>query len=373
VVHFAAGLFVATSNRLVHQSTGFSAERLLTLETTAKRPQPPAYWDQVDERLRAIPGVERVALAGWPLLGGNESNGFIWVNGAPTEVLAHFLGVSPGWTETMSIGLIEGRDLRAGDMSPNVALVNQAFVKQCFGGASPIGQWFEKETGNGVPRQRLQVVGVVRDARYRDLREPMTPTAYVPFHGVDTAGVPQPKSSGTFIVRTAGANPLALASILRREVTRARPEFRVSNTYTQQELIDQHTVRERLLATLAVFFAAVSLLLAAIGLYGVLDYSVLQRRREIGIRIAIGAQAGDIARRVSAEILSMVLVGAVAGLTLGLLSARYIQTLLYGVKATDFGSLALPAAIILLSALLAASPAIVRAVRIDPVTMLRSE
>ena len=124
---------------------------------------------------------------------------------------------------------------------------------------------------------------------------------------------------------------------------------------------------------LALFFAAVALLLAGIGLYGVLDYGVLQRRREIGIRMAIGAQAGDIARRVTVEAFSMVLVGAVAGIALGMASVRYIETLLYEVKGTDLAMLACPALTILAAALLAALPAVIRAVRIDPVEMLRAD
>ena len=124
---------------------------------------------------------------------------------------------------------------------------------------------------------------------------------------------------------------------------------------------------------LALFFAVVALLLAGVGLYGVLDYSVLQRRREIGIRMAIGAQARDIARRVTADVFSMVLAGALAGLALGMASVRYIETLLYQVKATDLTMLAVPSLTILAGALLAALPAVFRAVRIDPVTMLRAE
>ena len=174
-------------------------------------------------------------------------------------------------------------------------------------------------------------------------------------------------------MRTSSANPLALASTLRREVPRARSEFRVSNIRTQEELVRAQTVRERLLAMLALFFAAVALLLAGIGLYGVLDYSVLQRRREIGIRMAIGAQAGDIARRVTADVFSMVLAGALAGLALGMASVRYIAALLYQVKPTDLAMLALPSLAILAAALLAALPAVIRAVRIDPVKMLRAE
>ena len=124
---------------------------------------------------------------------------------------------------------------------------------------------------------------------------------------------------------------------------------------------------------LAVFFAAVALLLAAIGLYGVLDYGVQQRRREIGIRMAIGAQAGDIARRVTADIFLMVLAGAVAGLALGMGSVRYIATLLFQVNPTGLALLALPSLTILAAALLAAVPAVIRAVRIDPANMLRAD
>src|SRR4029077_18341496 len=143
--------------------------------------------------------------------------------------------------------------------------------------------------------------------------------AYIPFQSIDAKGAPQPIGRGTFVVRTArGTGQEAYPTILRREVARARSEFRVSNIHTQLEFNQTNTVRERLLATLALFFAGVALLLAGIGLYGVLDYGVLQRRREIGIRIAIGAQAGGIARLVAVDALSMVLVGAIAGLALGM-------------------------------------------------------
>jgi putative ABC transport system permease protein len=204
------------------------------------------------------------------------------------------------------------------------------------------------------------VVGVVRDSPYRSLREPILPVVYTPFQSTRYA---------TFVVRTASANPLALASILRREVTRAR----VTNVRSQRELVQAQTVRERLISMLALFFAAVALVLASIGLYGVLDYSVLQRRREIGIRMAIGAQAGDIAWRVTAEVFRMVLVGALVGLGLGMLSVRYIAALLYQVRPSDPAMLAMPAAIILGAALLAALPAVFHAVRIDPVAMLRAD
>jgi ABC-type antimicrobial peptide transport system permease subunit len=166
---------------------------------------------------------------------------------------------------------------------------------------------------------------------------------------------------------------MAMAALLRREVAVARPEFRVSNIRPQAEINLSRTLSERLLAMLALFFAGVALLLSGVGLYGVLDYSVVQRRREIGIRMAIGAQALDVAGRVTADVFRMVLVGSAAGLALGLMSVRFIESILYQVKAGDLGMLVLPSLTIVAVALLAAAPAVMRAVRIDPADILRSE
>lgn len=366
LVLFVAGLFAATFERLANQPAGFSAERLLALETVAQPALPTVVWSQAADHLRTQTGIESVSMAAWPLLTGVGSNGFVAVNGAPPhELLAHFLPVSPGWLDTMRIPLVDGRDFRPSDTYPGAAIVNQAFAREYFQGQNPVGKSFERTNGHGL----FEIVGLAGDARYQNLREPMTPTAYVAirYPGEDLA------NRLTFLVRTSNPNPLALAPMLRQEVSRTRSELRVSNIRTQLEINQSNTVRERLLATLALFFAVVALLLAGIGLYGVLDYSVLQRRREIGIRMALGAQAGDVARRVTVEVFTMVLAGAFAGVALGAASVRYIESLLYGVKATDLAMLVFPALTLLAAALLAAVPAVIRAVRIDPVAMLRAE
>jgi putative ABC transport system permease protein len=374
VVLFLAGLFVATFRHLSNQPLGFDANNLLLLETYTPHGQPPESWSQMADTLRAVPGVKNVAIASSPLLSPDIGwNGSISVNASPvTDTWGYFLSVSPGWLNTVKMPLIEGRDFNSTDSFPGQAIVNRTFVRTFFHGADPVGHTFEKVNPMGS-RQLCQVIGVVSDAAYSNLHEPILPTAYVPLRQIDEKGVINPADGGTFLLRTSGINPLSLAPTLRRLVAQTNPAFRVSNVQTQQELVDNQTIRERLLALLALFFATVALLLAAIGLYGVLSYSVLQREREIGIRMAVGARIGSIARLVTAQIFVTVFIGAAAGVVLGIASVRYVQTLLFGVKGTDPAMLIAPALVLLAAALLAALPAVLRAARIDPSIMLRAD
>ncbi|MEO8372030.1 MAG: FtsX-like permease family protein, partial [Candidatus Solibacter sp.] len=367
IVLFVAGLFGATFDRLSHRPMGFAPDRLLAVDAVTVGAQPPVYWEQVAQHLRTVPGVERVALAGWPLLAGRSWNGFVSINGAPPgPVMAYFLNVSAGWVETMRLELVAGHDLQPGDTAPGAAIVNQAFVKQFCAGINPLGVQFAKQEA------LYKIIGVVRDAPYENIRDSVPAVVYVPLATRGPSGM-QPVGRATFMVRTASANPLALAATLRREVGRARSEFRVSNISSQLEIVEAQTVRERLLAVLALFFAGVALLLAAIGLYGVLDYGVQQRRREIGIRMAIGAQAGDIARRITAQVFTMVGLGAVIGIAVGMAAVRYVEALLYEVRGNDPWMLAAPGVAIVCAALLASIPAVRRAVRIDPAETLRGD
>jgi predicted permease len=370
LVLFLSSLFVASFQRLQNRPLGFSTDRLLLLETVAGKGQLPVVWNQTAEALRAVPGVNSVAISRWPLLGRIRVNSDISINGAPPgPTPAFFLNVSPDWLSTMKIPVISGRDFRAEDTSPGAAIVNETFVKTFFPGQDPIGHTFER----GANQPLNEVVGVIPDVPYHDLREPSRAVFYVPFDEIDAKSVPSVVDFATFAIHTDSQNPLALAGSLRQLIAQRHSGLRVSNITTQLDLVRDQTIRERLIAMLAAFFAAVALLLAGIGLYAVLNYSVLQRRREIGIRIAIGSTRAGIVRIVTLDVFQMIALGGCAGVALGFGAAHYIQSLFYQVKATDADLIALPTCAMLLSALVATLPAVLRALRTDPTEILRSE
>ncbi|MBS1874572.1 MAG: ABC transporter permease [Acidobacteria bacterium] len=365
VVHFSAGLFVDTFQRITHQPLGFNPQRLALVEVSVKNGKQVTgeAWRQVADTLRTTPGVESAAMCSWPLMSGNAWTGTIRMPGkGPEAVEAFYLAVDPGFIPTMGIALKQGRNLNEADKAEGggAAVVSEAFVRRYFGGGRAVGRTFERLSREHAVR--YEVVGVVADVRYRSLRDPLQPVVFVPGD-----------ASGTFAVRTAGADPLAMAPALRTAISQARPDFRVSNTYTQQMLVDKWSIRERLLATLSVFFAAVAMALAGIGLYGVLNYSVQMRTRELGIRMALGASARHVGARVMARIGVVFAVGAAAGLAGGLSSERAIGTLLYAAHVSDPGALAVPLAVVGATALIASIPPLLRAIRIDPARTLRAE
>jgi putative ABC transport system permease protein len=375
LVLFVAGLFAKTFQRLSQIPLGYSPQGLLLLEAVAPHGKLPQAWEQVADMLRAKPGIERVAESGWPLMASSSNNAVAINGGSPSVDLVYFLPVSPSWFETMRMRVGAGREFRSSDVNPGAAVVNQTFAKRFFNGENAVGRSFE-EVGDEGLRQHFVVVGVAVDAPYRDVRGVQLPVAFVPLREVDAKGALQPQQSATFLLRMAGSDPaaqMARAAELRKAVAAAGTGIRVSNVRTQQELIDGQMVRERLLAMLGAFFAAVALLLAGIGLYGVLNYSVLQRRREIGIRVAVGARSGAIVRLVTRSVFTMVVTGLVAGVGLGLVAARYMESLFFQVKASDTSMVTIPSVVILAAALMATMPAVLRALRIEPVEILRAE
>ena len=370
---FAAGLFVTTLGRLVNQPLGFAPENLFLVLTESRASHPAGIWSQVADHLRRTPGVVDAAVAGWAPLTSSRWRLSVQVPGRPAPPDSpHFLSVSPGFFATMRIGMIDGRDFRLDDAPPRlgeqkepiagVGIVNEAFARAYFDGQSPIGrQVHVRQTGD--VRAPMEIVGVVRDAVYFSVRERMSPAVYVPFDR---------KNNATLLVRVSEEGP-ALAAALRREVSRARPDMRVRAVEPQTAFVRQQMIRERLLATLSSFFAIVALLLAAIGLYGVLNYAVIRRRREIGIHMALGARPAHIVGRVTGVMFAIVCVGAAIGLAGGVAFGRAVQAMLFRVGTTDPAALAPPLVTLFAAAALAALVPVTRAVRTDPARTLRTE
>jgi predicted permease len=370
LVLFLSSLFVVSFQRLQNRPLGFSTERLLLLETVAGKGQLPVVWNQTADALRAAPGVDSVAISRWPLLGHIRINSDISINGAPPgPTSAWFLPVSPGWLSTMKIPLVSGRDFRPDDTSPGAAIVNETFSKTFFPGQDPIGHTFQR----GANEPSNTIVAATPDVPYDDLREPSRPVFYAPFAEIDDKSAPRVLDFATFVIHSNAQNPLALADSLRQFIAQRHNGLRVSNITTQLDLVRNQTIRERLIAMLAAFFAAIALLLAGIGLYAVLNYSVLQRRREIGIRMAIGSSRAGIVRIVTSDIFLMIALGGCAGVALGFGAARYVESLFYQVKATDADMIAVPTFAILITALVATLPAVLRALRTDPTEILRTD
>lgn len=375
-VVFTAGLFAMTLRNLSVRPLGFEPDNLAVLEINVTgEKQPAQVWADVGERVRATPGVDSAAFAMWVPLSENRWRAPVSTDGIPdSESSPYFVGVSPEYFRTMGIGFVAGRDFRIDDSTralepvagtpaaPVVGIVNEAFARAYFDGRNPVGrQVFVRQNSNvDVP---MEIVGLVRDAAYYDVREPMHPTVFVPNETRDQAAL---------VVRTTG-DPMALGPMLRRSVTQFRPDFLVTNVGTQRAFVQRQLLRERLLATLSLFFATVALLLAGVGLYGVLNYAVIHRRREIGIRMALGARAAHVVKRVTAEMLTPVGAGVTIGLIGSVAFGRLVQWILFEVNATDAISVVAPLITLGGVAALAALPPVLRAVRIDPAQTLRSE
>ena len=367
---FSAGLFLTTFDRLVNQPLGFAHRDVLVVKTETRTPHPPEVWARIADHVRQVPGVASVAVAGWAPLTGNNWRASVRVVARPVPATSPFVvAISAGYFETMRIGVVAGRDFRPGDVAPlvengrprsGVGIVNEALARAYFDGGSPVGRRVEFRDGGYAP---MEIVGVVGDAAYSSVRDAKRPTVYVPR---------DPADGGSLLVRAA-AEPSALAAVLRREVPRAHPELHVRAIDPLTSFVTQQMIRERLLAALSGFFAFVALVLASIGLYGVLNSAVVRQRREIGIRMALGARASHVVRGVTSHLFAIAALGALAGLGGGIAFGRVVRTLLFQVTPTDLSAAIMPGLTLAVAALVAALPPAIRAVRTDPAQALRAE
>jgi putative ABC transport system permease protein len=377
VLVVGALLFVRSFNNLIAEPVGFQQQNVLIVEASLPPPRPAlevatAFRHAVVERLRALPGVVNAAETNTVPLSGNSTNNGVWFDGEPRGDLSqksvNFSRITPGYFETLRMPLVAGRDITAQDTvnTPDVAVVNETFVRRIAGGKNPIGRRFWIQSGPNRPERAYEIVGIVKDAKYRSIGEQPTPVGFLA-HEQHSPEDP----SGQFVVRTS-SSPDAMAASVGAALLDVNPNTRFSLRVFDTQ-IRETLVRERVMATLSGVFGTIAGLLAAIGLYGIVSYSVERRRREIGIRLALGASRGTIVGSVLKQSGVWVAVGLLLGVIASFAVTRTAQTLLYGVEAYDPATLATGVAGLALIALFASFVPAHRAARVDPMSTLKDE
>jgi putative ABC transport system permease protein len=371
-----AGLFVRTLRNLRTLDLGFAAESVIQARINPhasgyKQEQLPDLYRRLLERLNAAPGISSASMAGSGFRTGTSRTCCIAVEGythGPNEDReVQTNSVTPGYFQTMGMPLLLGRDFtpeetgrNPGEFFPHIAIINETMARYYFGEANPLGKRF----GWGDPpnlKSDIEIIGVVKDAKYGSPRDKTPRLIYFPHHGE------------TLLVARAAGPVAPLTAIIRREIEAVDKGLEISSVRTVPQLRDQAFVQERLLAELSSFFGLLALLLACIGLYGVMSYDVARRTHEIGVRMALGAQRMDVVRLLMRETMLMVVIGLVAGLGAALASTRLIASLLYGLEPNDMLTIGLASLLLLIVAALAGYLPARRAARVDPMVALRCE
>jgi predicted permease len=375
VLLVGALLFVGSLRNLNTLDPGFRESGLLITGVDISRTNYPAarrgaLYQELLIRLRAIPGVEATASASIVQISGNGWNDSIEVLGQRTQerMIPWFDRVSPGYFRTMSTRLLAGRDFDDRDTpsAAEVAIVNQEFSRKFLSGANPIGRSFRILVGPGEPQHVYQIVGLVKNSKYQSLREDFKPIVFV--------AESQNKESGlglTFMVRSTlplGSLMTAVKKTVLDENSQISLQFQVFTTQLQDSLL-----RERLMATLSGFFGFLAVALATVGLYGVISYMVARRRNEIGIRIALGANRGNVLKLVLREAGVLLAAGLVIGIGLALAVGRAASAMLFGLKSNDPMTIGASVAGLAVVAIAASLLPAMRAARVEPMVALREE
>ena len=372
-----AALFARTLVNLTRVDLGLRPDHLITF---ALNPRLNGYtsertaqlYTQLTERLAGVPGVTLVSAARVPAVAGSSSSTNVTVEGFTPEsdrdAIARVNSIGPGYFRTLGIPLIAGREFTDADntpAAPRSVIVNEASVRHFFGGANPIGRRMMRGGApNAVPDRTI--VGVVKDAKYSDLREPVPPVFYTPW--AQDASV----SRMHLYVRT-GIEPEAVIEPVRKQVAALDPNLPIGNLRSMEAHLETRLVRERLLSRLTGIFGGLATLLAAIGLYGVLAYSVQRRTREIGIRIALGARTAHVRRLVLRDVVIMLVIGLLAGGAAAAGLGQVLRGVLFGVEPLDVGVYAVATFALGAVALAAAYLPARRATSVDPLVALRCE
>ncbi|MGH9842140.1 MAG: ADOP family duplicated permease [Blastocatellia bacterium] len=370
VLLVSGGLFARSLRNLKVVDHGYTADQIVTMEIALDRSgyklnQQRNFYAQLSEHVTALPGVKSVTYLIFLPFSGIESEGEIEVPGyqaRPNEKpTALFNGIAPQFFATFGIPLLQGRDFNVQDSveSYKAVIVSDSFARYFFGGENPLG----KRISTG-PFKDLEITGVAGDAKLWTLKETMARTVYYAEN--------QHIGRRRLCVRAIGDAGALVASI-RHEVRGLDPNLPVFNVKTFADQINESISRERLVALLSSFFSLFALLLAALGLYGVMTYSVARRTREIGIRMALGAQAGNVLWLVLRQTLFLAFIGIAVGLPAALAAARLTKGLLFGLAANDPLTIVLAALVMIGIAALAGYLPARRAARVDPMIALRTE
>jgi predicted permease len=373
VLVVGALLFIRSLRNLTTMDPGFRQDGLLTARFDMRKAGIPEDAQlttntRILGAVRAVPGVTAVAQAFTTPVGGNFWNQRVVLGGAVQPDSVNINSVGPSYFQAMDIPLVAGRDFDARDTpaSPTAAIVSESFVKRYFTGRNPMGESFQFETGPGQPNPLVQIVGVARDTKYTDLREPFLPLVYL-------AATQEPKPGpGLELVIRAGTSVAAITPAVTRAVTGLNPAIGIQYQ-TVRDLVGQSLLRERLMATLSGFFGLLAVLIATIGLYGVMSYMVARRRVEIGVRMALGADHRRVVRMIVREAAALLGAGLIIGAVLSVFAARTAETFLYGLKPGDPSTIALSMAGLAAVTLLASWVPARRASRLPPTVALREE
>src|SRR5271154_1841653 len=371
-----AGLFMRSLWNLRNQDLGLRPDNVITFSIQPSlngydAPRSIALLDQTRARLASIPGVISVGSGDVATLSGDDEGSNITAEGGaqvPEELQdVDRIAISPNYFSTLGIPLLSGRELTEADgtTAPKVALASESMVKRFFPGRNPLGLHFAFGGGDKTVPD-IEIVGVVKDVKQEHVSSAIQPYVYIPY------SQRQKITRMTFYVRSQ-RDPLLLASSLQETVRQMDANLPVYDLKTMQRVVEEDLFSARMVAVLSACFAGLAALLAALGIYGVLAYVVVQRTREIGIRMALGALASNVRLLILKEVGSMVLIGVAVGLPLAYGLARFSESLLYGVHAGDPVVYALGLGLIALIALAACFIPARRATRVDPLVALRYE
>jgi predicted permease len=366
-------LFVGTLRNLVTAEFGFSDRNVLIaqldLRPAGVAPEAQlAFQQRVLDRLRAVPGVAHAAAVAVVPVSGSGWNQTIIIDGEKQKTFPDFNRVSASYFPALSVPFVSGRNFDARDKvgAPPVAIVNEAFAGKFFPGGNSVGRSFHIEVGPGQPDPSYETIGVVKNTKYHDLREPLGPIAYL----ADTQeDAPAPFLS---VALRVARDPGQVRSAIMQAVAEVHPAI-IMDVTEMSDQVKNSLLRERLMAALSGGFAALAVVLAAVGLYGLLAYGVARRRNEIGIRVALGATRAKIVSMVVSETAVLVAVGVGVGLGLAVWSARWAESLLYGLTPSDPWLLASGVAALTVVAIIASVVPAIRAAHLDPTRALREE